>query len=94
MVQNTGRINHLAQDKVTSGILSGLDDCVDNFCSKYDIHESMFGDWVKKVKEKIDNRTSILNFFHKHEQKDFLNYSDTKKALDSIHRRFVVVLID
>ena len=41
--------------------LSGLNDCIDSFCNKYGIHKSAFDEYVHKIKEKLNDQTSILN---------------------------------
>ena len=82
--------------------MSRLEDFADNVCSKHGIHKSMFAELVNKVKEKISNRTGILNnrigilnnTFYEHKHQDSLNYPDKKKAFTSIDNRFALVLVD
>ena len=60
---------HLDKDK--SCILCGLVDCDDNFCSKHDIHKSMFSSRADKVKKENTTRIDILNStLHKHKHED------------------------
>ena len=56
----------------------------------------MFAKWVNnKVGEKINTRINVLNnTHHKHKHKVSLNVPDTKMALELIHSRFEVVMID
>ena len=56
----------------------------------------MFAKWVNnKVGEKINTRINVLNnTHHKHKHKVSLKIPDTKMALELIHSRFEVVLID
>ena len=92
--QNSVRKQSVDLNRAKSYILSGLEDCANNTCSKHDIHKSMFPEWANKVKEKITTRIDILNnTLHKHKHEDSLNSPDSKKALESNHNSFVVVLI-
>lgn len=49
--QNSVRKQSVDLNRATSYILSGLEDCANNTCSKHDIHKSMFPEWANKVKE-------------------------------------------
>ena len=71
--------------RAKSYILSGLEDCANNTCSKHDIHKSMFPEWPNKVKEKITTRIDILNnTLHKHKHEDSLNSPDSKRLWSQI----------
>ena len=81
-------------DNCKSCILSGLEDCIDNFCSKHEICKSMSG-LINKLKGKVNTRTGILNnTLHKLKLENSFNSRETKKDLESLHNRPVVVPID
>ena len=61
----------------------------------HSVDKSFFLEWTDNLKVKIDERMSHLtNKSYTNKHRDFLSSTDVKKALDNIHRDFVLVPVD
>ena len=82
-------------EKAKSCILTGLDNCINDWCNKNGISKAFFSEWTNNIKNKINNRIEMLkNTLHKYNHLDSLSSPDIRVALDNIHKDFVVVPID
>lgn len=82
-------------EKAKCCILNGLEDCVDTFCNKHDIHKSVFNEWINKIKAKLNSRIEVLDStLHNYKCENSLGSPDVKKALELVHSKFVVVPVD
>ena len=88
----TKTINH---EKAKSCILTGLNDCINDWCNENGISKSFFSEWSNSIKNKINNRIKVLNNkLHKCKQFDALSSPDIRAELENVHKYFVVVPID
>ena len=82
-------------DKAKESILTGIDECVDNFCSKHGISKSYFTEWISNIKSKINKRIVVLkDTLHLYQHERSLDSPEVELALQSIHSKYVVVPID
>ena len=82
-------------EKARTCILSGLEECVNKFCSKHGINVSFFAEWIANIKEKINTRIVTLNrTLDIYQQKNSLDSPGVRNALETIHSKYVVVPID
>ena len=82
-------------EKAKSCILTGLNNCINDWCNEKGICKSFFSEWTNNIKNKINNRIEVLhNTLQKYKQIDALSSSDIRAALENVHKDFVVVPID
>ena len=82
-------------EKAKRCILEGLHNCISSWCYENGVDKSFFSEWTNNVKVKTDERRSHLtNKLYTNKHVDCLSFPDVKRALDNIHKDFVVVPID
>ena len=82
-------------EKAKRCILEGLHNCISNLCYKNGADKSFFLEWANNVKVTIEERISHLTSqLYTNKNIDCLSSLDIKKALDNIHKDFVVVPVD
>ena len=82
-------------ENAKSCILTGLNDCIKDWCNEKGISKSFFSEWTNNIKNKINNIIEVLNnMLHKYKQFDALSSPDIRAALENVHKDFVVVPID
>ena len=79
-------------EKAKSCILTGLNDCINDWCNEKGISKSFFSEWTNNIKNRINNRIEVFkNTLHRYKKFDALSSPDIRAALENVHKYIVVV---
>ena len=76
-------------------ILTGLDDCLDNWCNRNGVNKTIYSEWYHNITKAIEKRIQELkkNIKH-HSVSDNLSTKEMTSALKNLHDKFVICPID
>ena len=81
--------------KAKSAILKGVQDCIKSWSNRTSTPLDAFRDWEEKVKQKIEERISLLRNRNKqHYTQSVLKNVNVKNCLEDLQDKYVIVPID